>query len=595
MYLDRVERTPDKDAFYYPDASDNWKTLKWSDVHERVKSWASGLRALGLEDEELTAILSQTRYEWVLADLAVLCAGGATTTIYPSSTSDECTFILTDSGARFVFVEDAAQVEKLVGQRANLPNVAKVITLTDGAGENGWVIGVAELERLGQDHAAKNPAEFEDVIGRIQPDWLATMIYTSGTTGRPKGVELLHDCWVYTGEAMCALGVLRPDDKQYLWLPLSHSFGKLLLVSLIMVGIPTAIDGRIPKLVDNLSVVKPTFMAAAPRIFEKVYNTVVSGAKAGGGLKHAIFRWSVGVGRQVSQLRQQGKEPSGFLALENSIADRLVFSKLKQRFGGNIRFFISGSAPLSREMAEFFHAFGIQILEGYGLTESSAASFVNLPHSYKFGTVGLPLPGTEAIIAQEDGEILMKSRGVMRGYHGLTQANAETLHGRWLKTGDIGEIDEKGFLTIIDRKKDLIKTSGGKYVAPQHLESTLKAACPYLSQVLVVGDNRNFCTALVTLDPDAIEKWAKEAGLENLAYGDLTKHPEVRAMVQEAVDATNANLARYETIKKFAILETDFSIEGGELTSSMKVKRKTVEGKYKATIEGFYEGTVQDV
>jgi long-chain acyl-CoA synthetase len=595
MYLDRVERTPDNDAFYYPDVSDTWQTLTWSEVHARVKSWASGLRALGLEDEERIAILSQTRYEWVIADLAVLCAGGATTTIYPSSTPDECTFILTDSETKFVFVEDASQVKKLVGQKAKLPNVAKVITLTDGADENGWVISISELERLGQEHAAKNPAQFEEVIGRIQLDWLATLIYTSGTTGTPKGVELLHDCWVYTGEAMDALGILRPDDKQYLWLPLSHSFGKVLEVSLLMIGIPTAIDGRIPKLVDNLSVVRPTFMAAAPRIFEKVYNAVVTGAKANGRLKHGIFRWSVGVGRQVSGLRQQGKEPSGFLALKNSIADRLVFSKLKDRFGGNIRFFVSGSAPLSREMAEFFHACGILILEGYGLTESSAASFVNLPHRYKFGTVGLPLPGTEAIVAKEDGEILIKSRGVMRGYHGLTEANAETLHGHWLKTGDIGEVDEKGFLTVTERKKDLIKTSGGKFVAPQLLESKLKAACPYLSQVLVVGNNRNFCTALVTLDPDALEKWAKEAGLENLAYADLAKHDKVRAMVQEAVDATNAKLARYETIKKFAIVETDFSVESGELTPSMKVKRKVVESKFKATIDGFYEGTVQDV
>jgi long-chain acyl-CoA synthetase len=246
-------------------------------------------------------------------------------------------------------------------------------------------------------------------------------------------------------------------------------------------------------------------------------------------------------------------------------------------------------------MAEFFHAFDILILEGYGLTESSAASFVNLPHNYKFGTVGLPLPGTEAILAKEDGEILIKSRGIMRGYRGPTAANAEALHGGWLRTGDIGEIDEKGFLTIVDRKKDLIKTSGGKYVAPQHLESMLKAACPYLSQVVVVGNNRNFCTALVTLDPEAIEKWAKEAGLEKLTYAELTKHPKVSAMVQEAVDATNAKLARYETIKKFAILETDFSIEGGELTSSMKVKRTAVEGKYKTTIESFYEGALQDV
>jgi len=595
MYLHRITETPDWDAFYYPDASDNWQTMKWAEVHERVRAIAAGLRALGLQDEERVAILSHTRVDWVLADLGILCAGGATTTIYPSNTPEECTFILTDSSSRFCFVEDASQVDKLIEEKDNLGQVEKVITFTDGAGHDGWVISLAELEKLGQEHHEEHPDEFEEVIHRIRLDWLATLIYTSGTTGRPKGVELLHDCWVYTAEAMAGLGLLSHDDKQYLWLPLSHSFGKVLEVSILMMGIPTAIDGRIPKLVENLSVVKPTFMAAAPRIFEKVYNRVVSTARAGGGLKYNIFKWSVGVGREVSKARQQGTEPSGLLALKGALADRLVFGKIKATFGGRLRFFISGSAPLSREMAEFFHAADVLILEGYGLTESSAASFVNLPHEYRFGTVGKPLPGTEAVTLEEDGEILIRSRGIMRGYRGLPDTNAETMHGRWLRTGDIGEIDPDGKLRITDRKKDLIKTSGGKYVAPGHLESRLKAECPYLSQVLVHGNKRNYCTALVTLDPDSIAKWAADQGLGDLSYEQLADDPKVKAIVQEAVDRMNRELARYETIKKFAILPEDFSIEGGELTASMKVKRKAVEQKYMDVLDSFYEGAMADI
>ncbi|MBW1879759.1 MAG: long-chain fatty acid--CoA ligase [Deltaproteobacteria bacterium] len=595
LFLWRVGETPDRDAFSYPDADENWQTMKWREVGERVKAIAAGLRALGLEDEQRVAILSNTRVEWLLADLGVLCAAGATTTIYPSNTPSECTFILTDSNSRFVFVEDASQVNKLVEERRNLPNVAKVITFNDGAGHDGWVISLAKLERRGRDHHQEDPEQYEATIHRIQPSWLATVIYTSGTTGRPKGVELLHDCWVYETEAIDALGILTEDDKQYLWLPLSHSFGKMLEVVMLKIGFPTCVDGRIPRLVDNLSVVRPTFMAAAPRIFEKVYNTVVTTAKSGGGLRYRIFRWALAVGSEVSRLRQQDKEPRGLLALKYAIAHRLVFSKLQQRFGGRLRFFISGSAPLSQEMAEFFHAAGILILEGYGLTESSAASFINLPHNFKFGTVGLPLPGTEAIMAEADGEILLRGRGIMRGYRDLPDVNAETLEGGWLLTGDIGEIDQDGFLRITDRKKDLIKTSGGKYVAPQHLESKLKAACPYLSQVLVHGNKRNYCTALLTLDEQSISKWAKDNGLEDMGHGELVRNEKVRAMVQESVDEMNSGLARYETIKKFALLEEDFTVETGELTASLKVKRKLVERKYADLLDGFYTSAMADV
>ena len=392
---------------------------------------------------------------------------------------------------------------------------------------------------------------------------------------------------------MAEIEILGEDDLQYLWLPLSHSFGKVLEVGQFAVGFPTAVDGRIPKLVDNLAVVRPTFMAAAPRIFEKVYNKIVGGVQEAGGLKLKIFRWSLKVGRQVSQVRQQRKEPGGLLAFKAAIANKLVFSKLKERFGGRLRFFISGSAPLSKDIAEFFHAAGILILEGYGLTETSAATVVNRPATFKFGAVGEPLPGTEVKIAEEDGEILIKGPGVMRGYHNLPDKTKEVLtEDGWLHTGDIGEFDDEGVLKITDRKKDLIKTSGGKYVAPQALEGQLKALCPYLSQVIVHGDRRNYCTALITLDGESINGWAKDHGLADADYADIAKSDAANEMVQGYVDKLNATLARYETIKKFVILEKDLSLEDGDLTPSLKVKRKAVEKKYMNILDDLYEGAM---
>lgn len=596
MFLDRVSSTPDAESFSYPTEGEVWKSLTWRQTGDRVRKVACGLRALGITDEQRVAILSNTRIDWILADIGILCAGGATTTIYPSNTAEECAFIVSDSDTVIVFAENADQVKKVLSVRADMPSLKHVIAF-DGAGsDDGFVLTLADLESKGEAWDAANPGSYESNVDAIEPSRLATLIYTSGTTGRPKGVELTHDCWVYEGAAIMELGFISSADKQYLWLPLSHSFGKVLESLVIAGGIPTAVDGRIDKIIDNLAVVKPSFMAAAPRIFEKVYNKVVTGAQEAGGLKLTIFRWALGVGREVSKVRQGGGEPAGFLALKYAVADKLVFSKLRARFGGRIRFFISGSAPLSREMAEFFHAADLLILEGYGLTESSAASFVNRPTKYGFGTVGLPLPGTEIQIAPEDGEIFIRGRGIMRGYRGLPDVTAETLtDDGWLRTGDIGELTADGMLKITDRKKDLIKTSGGKYVAPQSLEGKLKALNPYLSQVVVHGDNRNYCVALVTLDPDSIVLWAKEHGMSDKSYEQLTQDDQVKAMVDASVKELNAGLARYETLKYFAILPRDFSVESGELTPSLKVKRKVVEKQYATIIDGFYQGALAEV
>jgi long-chain acyl-CoA synthetase len=408
-------------------------------------------------------------------------------------------------------------------------------------------------------------------------------------------VELTHDCWVFEAEAMDAMGTMAATDRQLLFLPMAHVFAKVLEVAIIRLGIPTAIDGSIDDLVATMAEVRPTFMAAVPRVFEKVYNKVVAAAHEAGGLKLRLFQWSMKQGYAASKIRQAGGEPWGWLALKTAIADRLVFSKLRARFGGKVRFFISGGAPLSSDIAEFFHAANIQIFEGYGLTESSAASFVNQPGAYKFGTVGPPLVGVEFQLDDADGEILIKSRGVMRGYRNRPEDTAEVLQDGWLRTGDIGEVDEQGFLRITDRKKDLIKTSGGKYVAPQKLENKLKSLSPYVSQVLVHGNARNFCSALITLNEEEILKWARDQELGGVSIAVLSENEQVRALIAPLVETLNGDLARYETVKKFAILPADFAQETGELTPTMKVKRKVVEAKYRDVLDGFYTGTIKSV
>ncbi len=589
MLLHRLKASPEATAYSYPSGA-GWRQVSWRQFGEQVRQIAMGLRALGLENEQRVAIVSNTRYEWIAADMGILGAAGATTTIYPSNLPDECAYILNDSGTRFVFAENDEQVAKLAKVRGELKGVQHVITFDGRASPDGWVLTLNELMEKGR---RATQADWEALCATVKGDHLATLIYTSGTTGRPKGVELTQDCWVYEAEAIDEMRLLVADDVQYLWLPLAHSFGKVLEVAQLKIGFHTAVDGRVDKIVENLGQVRPTFVAAVPRIFEKVYNKVVEGTRKEGGLKYAIFKWAMGVGRQASALRQQRQAPTGLLAAQEAVAARLVFSKLQQRFGGRLRCFVSGSAPLSREMAEFFHAAGILILEGYGLTETSAASFVNRPDSFKFGTVGPPLPGTELQLAP-DGEILIRGRGLMRGYHNLPEQTAEAIQGGWLHTGDIGEVDANGLLKITDRKKDLIKTSGGKYVAPQNLEGRFKMLCPFVSQSLVHGNNRNFCTMLVALDAEAITAWARENGVAG-GYAEIVKDPRTHALIKPYVAELNKGLASYESIKNFAILPRDLTLEDGELTPSLKLKRKVVEARYQELLDGFYAGNLAEV
>lgn len=580
----RVAASPSREAFRYVEG-DRWVSLSWSQTKDKVFQLAAGLLALGIEPQDRVAIASSTRMEWVLADLAIMCAAGATTTIYPSTQHDDVGYVLADSQSRVVIAEDDLQVEKVVDHLDELPELLQIVQV-DGKVDHPKVIGWADLEKLGREHLDAHPKAVDDVIAAIGPEDLATLIYTSGTTGRPKGVRLVQDCWTYLGASVDAFDIISADDLQYLWLPLSHVFGKALIAIQLYIGFTTAVDGRIDKIVENLAEVKPTFMCGAPRIFEKVRARVITTASHG--VRAKIFDWAFGVGRKVSPVRLAGEKPSGLLALQYRLADRLVFSKIKARMGGKIRFFVSGSAPLNSEVQEWFYATGLLVLEGYGLTETSAVSCVNNPRATRFGTVGPPIPGTQVRIA-DDGEILVKGPGVMRGYHNAAEATAEALKDGWFATGDIGELGEKGYLRITDRKKDLIKTSGGKYIAPQKVEGVLKAVCPYISQVIVHADGRKYATALITLDPEAIEGWAKEEGLSYSSIAELARSQEVHDLIDGFIAQGNQELERWETIKKFEILATELSVDEGEVTPSLKVRRKAVEKKYADVLNSMYD------
>ncbi len=595
MFLDRVAATASGEAYRFPDPDpegdpDVWVSRTWQETSDQVHRVAAGLVALGVESEQRVAIASSTRYEWILADLAIMCAGAATTTVYPSTMADDVAYILSDSESVVVFAEDDDQVAKLREARDQLPRVTRVISIDAGPdeGADGWVISLARVEQLGRERLDEQPDVVEQRVAAIEPDSLATLIYTSGTTGKPKGVRLKHSGWTYEGEAVAATGILRLEDLQYLWLPMAHSFGKVLLTTQLAIGFPTAVDGRVDKIVENLAVVQPTWMGAAPRIFEKALGRIVTMAHNEGAAKAKIFDWAVGVGLKVSRAQRAGEKVSPVLAAQHRVADKLVFSKVRARFGGRVRFFISGSAALSTDVAEWFHAAGILILEGYGLTESSAGSCVNRPDNYRLGTIGLPFPGTDFRIAS-DGEILIHGPGVMEGYHGMDEQTAEALDAEgWLHTGDIGEIDDDGFVRVTDRKKDLFKTSGGKYVAPSHIEGLFKALCPLASQMVVHGHERNFCSAIITLDPDAVSEWAGRHGMAGASYSEVVGSDAMKAEVDGYVQQLNAKVNRWESIKRYLLLDHDLTVDSGELTPSMKVKRKVVEDKHRDELDALY-------
>jgi long-chain acyl-CoA synthetase len=565
-----------------------WVGMSWGEAGARVRCIATGLLGHGFVRGDRAALLSATRVEWILTDFAIVCAGGVTTTIYPQASDADLLHILGDSGARVVFVDDDAAVDRVIALRPQLPHLGPVVVFSGRARPEAQVVPLSAWEAEGRRFAAERPEAFVEAVQGTQGGDLATVMYTSGTTGRPKGVMMTHDAWVYECEAIDALAFMTPADVQFLWLPLAHVFAKVLEVSFVRLGIPTVVDGDTAHLVDHLAQTRPSWFAGVPRTFEKARERIETRFQTGGFVARRTYEWAMGVGRRRAEALERGDRLGPVLRAEWRLADRLVFREVRARFGGRLRFLISGGAPLPRDVAEFFHAIGLPLIEGYGLTESGGASTVNRLDSWRLGTVGPPLPGCAVRIA-EDGEILLQSRGIMKGYWGDPTETARVLVDGWLHTGDLGQVFRTGHIEITGRKKELIVTAGGKNVAPLHVENLLRGRCPYVSQVVLHGDRRPYCTALVTLEADVVTRWARTHDVAFADVRDLSARPEVRELLQGYVDAVNRELPSYEQIKRFAVLPEDFTLDNGLLTPSLKVKRREVEARHAPVLEAMYE------
>ncbi|MFZ2625514.1 MAG: long-chain fatty acid--CoA ligase [Propionibacterium sp.] len=596
MFRERAAEDPDKVAYLVPQhrEPEEWTALTWRQVSAEADQLAAGFVALGLAPEQRVAIAATTRIEWIMADYGIACAAGATTTIYPNTQPADELHILLNSQSVIVVVENWDQAEKVLRQHELDEQVHHVVLFDDDRPEgfsDERVVSWPRLHELGREYLAAHPTLLEERLALMGPETLSTLIYTSGTTGRPKGVELPHRCWTYEGHSMKHLWgkVVGPDDLLYLWLPLTHVFGRDLIATQLAFGYVMAVDGRIDRIVEGLAETHPTIMVGVPRIYEKIRSTVIT-MNSPKGFRGRVARWAFAVGRETHPYRLEGRPLPWDVRLRYSIADRLVFAKLRESLGGSMRFMVSGSAKLSAQVQAWFYSAGIIVIEGYGMTETAAIAAVNLPDKPRFGSVGPVTPGIEAKIA-EDGELLLRGPIVASGYHKLPEETAEAFEDGWFHTGDIGVISADGYLTITDRKKDLMKTSNGKYVAPQKVESALLANTPYISQAVAVAEGRPYVVALLTMDREALLKWADNHGHAGEDFASLTRLPEIRASLDRFVRRTNEHLERWETVKRYAILDHEFAQDTGELTPSMKVKRAMVLARYEKEIDALYAQT----
>ena len=587
MFLNRIEQGGDSVRYLVP-RDGKWDPMTYREVGTAVREMANGLMAQGLSRGDKVAILSATRVEWCLADIAIILGGFVPVPIYPSNLPDQVEYILAHSQARAVFVENEMQWNKIAGVRKNLPALSVAILYAGIPGEQEGVIDLPGLRARGIEFASANPHALARRTEEITPGDDLTLIYTSGTTGPPKGVVTRHSNYVFIVTSALEAVTVRRNELFLQFLPLAHSLGRLEHFLTFDAMAVSAFARDIQTVGEDLALVRPEIMVSVPRLYEKFYARVLAKVEEDGGLKQAIFHWALGVGREVSRRRQRKEPVEGLLSLRLSVAERLVFRKIRERMGGRFRFAISGGAPLSPAIAEFLHALGVLILEGYGLTEDSTVTAVNRYENYKFGTVGKALPGTEIRIAP-DGEILVRGPHVFKEYFRDPEATREAVDAEgWLHTGDIGELDSEGFLRITDRKKDIIVTSGGKNVAPQNIENLLKND-KFVSQAFVYGDRRKYLTALITLSAEEVGKWAEQNGIPETDLVLLAKNPRVEAMMRGRVDEINRKLASFEQVKKYVLLGTDFTQETGELTPTLKVKRKVVIQKYGSLLDALYE------
>jgi long-chain acyl-CoA synthetase len=575
-----AQRHADLAAVTYKDPSGEWVSKTYREVGEIVRQLALGLIELGIEKGDKVAILANTRPEWTYFDFAALSTGATVVPIYQTNSPEECQYVIENSDAKAVIVEDSEQLAKIDEIRDHVPKLERVIRM-DGSG--GDAISMDELIEAG---SSRSDAEWEQRWQSVTPDDICTFIYTSGTTGPPKGCVISHGNYRSMTTMALDESVLDSDTTTYLFLPLAHSFALLIQFLSFDLGGNIAYWERDPlKIVPNLAEVKPEYFPSVPRIFEKIYTAATSEIEKSGGIKKLVFNWAIRVGEKVRERERAGKPMGWLLRKQYEVADKQVLSKIRALFGGNIKNCVTGAAPINPEILRFFDAAGVLILEGWGMTETSTAATVARPDAFKFGKVGRAFKGCEIRIA-EDGEILVRGPNIFQGYYKNEKATKETLEDGWLHTGDIGELDEDGYLSITGRKKDIIITAGGKNITPANLEAEIKQS-PYVSQCVVIGDRRPYLVALITLDMEECEKLCKEKGWP-ADPAELRRNEGMRAVIQEHIDKINEKFARVEQVKKFEILPHDLSQETGELTPTLKVKRNVVADKFEQDVDALY-------
>jgi long-chain acyl-CoA synthetase len=592
LFLEQAATHPERPVFIGPEGS-SWSNLSLSEASERMHRIAYGLMGLGVEKGECVALLSGPRLEWPLVDWAVMVAGGISVPIYPKQNQEQTNYILGESAARICVVENTQHLEKVLRNKSKLRDLEHIVLIDPDAGEDAPTMDeiLARHTDLGDGFlwtldALAASAE-EKTLPKISPDNVATIVYTAGTTEEPKGVVITHDNLLFVSAALHRALQFSPNDRIYWFLPLAHIMGRVVLLVGLRAGVPVAFPRATSSWVEDVTAIRPTILPGVPRVYQDIRARFLSRIAQSNAFARLMARWALSVGRDYGEMVRTRRAPGLWLRAQYWIAKRMIFGKLKRWFGGQVRILLSGGARLSEDVAAWYHNAGMTILEGYGLTESTAVTHVNRKINFKFGTVGPPLDGIEVRL-DEDGEVLVRGRGVMKSYFERSSATKMVLDEEgWLRTGDIGQIDSEGFLTITDRKKELVIMASGRNVAPEPIEAKL-CDSNYVSQAFIHGEERGYLSVLLTLNPDAITTWAHARGIESDSYEKLIEHGEVHALVQDTVNAVNRSLASYETIRKFAVLPDEFSLDAGALTPTFKLRRKAIEKQYESLLDSFY-------
>jgi long-chain acyl-CoA synthetase len=584
MLKETVERYPDRTAYkWFPEVGQT-DSVTWVQFYDQVRQVAKSLMASGIEKGDKVNIISYTCYEWVLADFGVTSAGAATVGIYQSNLPNDCRYIIDHSDAVIIFAEDEEQLYKLMEIRETIPNIRKVVLFKgERPIDDDWVIGFDTFLGLGKDISNE---EFQKRIDEITPADTAGIVYTSGTTGVPKGAVLTHDNFIFTVQSALQHASINDGDETFLFLPLAHVYAKLFVYFSMLAGVPLTFARSMDTIIDDIKAARPDWFSSVPRIYEKVYAKVVSRAEAKGGLVLKLFRWACDVGYAVSDCKLEKQPIPWMTGMKYKLAQKLVFSRIREALGGRVRWCVSGAAPLNPDIARFFHAADILVVEGLGMTENTSFSNVNREDDYRFGWVGKPGAGIEQKIAG-DGEIMIRGRNVMKEYYKMPEETAKNITSDgWLHTGDLGEIDAEDFLRVTGRKKDLIITAGGKNIAPALIEGVI-ATSKYINQVCVIGDKQKFLSALVTINPETVQAYAEEHGISYKSLDDLMKNRNIIQLVEGAVALKNKTLASFETVKKITIVP-EFTIENGMATPTMKLKKNIIHDKFQKEIDAMY-------